>query len=102
MRRARVDRNQKEIVAALRKGGATVHCLHAVGGGCPDLVVGWKGVNYLMEVKDGEKPMSQRKLTPDQVKWHDQWKGQKCVVKSVDEALYIVYGKDTSLNTNPL
>ena len=95
-RAARVDDNQKEIVAALRKEGATVECLHAVGKGCPDLLVGFNGVNILMEVKDGKKSISQRKLTDDQVKWHDEWKGQKIVAKSVAEALYIIHEKYNS------
>lgn len=35
-RKARVDANQSEVVAALRAVGATVQHLHMVGGGCPD------------------------------------------------------------------
>ena len=42
-RAARVDRNQAEIVVALRAGGASVQPLHAVGKGVPDLLVGWRG-----------------------------------------------------------
>ena len=41
----------------------------------------------MIEVKDGDKPPSARKLTPDQVTWHEAWRGQVCVVKSVEEAL---------------
>ncbi len=52
-RAANVDRNQPEIVAALRAAGATVEYLHAVGGGCPDLLVGYRGANYVLEVKEG-------------------------------------------------
>jgi hypothetical protein len=79
-RAARVDRNQKEIVEHLRKRGATVQPLHTVGRGCPDLLVGYGGQNYLVEVKDGEKSPSQRKLTPDEDAWHWMWKGQVEVV----------------------
>lgn len=89
-RAARVDKNQAEIVAALRKAGATVQPLHAVGDGCPDLAVGYRGVNYMVEVKDGAKPPSARKLTSDQVSWHDAWRGQVCVVKDVTEALALL------------
>lgn len=83
----KVDRNQPEIVKALRDYGATVECLHAVGKGCPDLLVGYRGINILIEVKDGEKVLSARKLTLDQEHWHNRWKGQKVVAKNVDEAL---------------
>ena len=94
MRRARVDANQKEIVAALREAGATVEHLHAVGKGCPDLLIGYKGFNYLFEVKDGNKTASQRRLTPDQVKWHDKWNGQKTIIKSVASALSFIHEID--------
>lgn len=79
-RAARVDRNQKEIVEYLRKRGATVQPLHTVGRGCPDLLVGHGGKNYLLEVKDGEKPKSAQKLTPDEDAWHFMWLGQVAVV----------------------
>lgn len=47
-RRARVDDNQAEIVKVLRQLGATVRPTHTVGDGFPDLVVGWRGKNYLV------------------------------------------------------
>ena len=86
-RAARVDRNQEEIVKALRAVGASVQSLAAIGNGCPDLLVGYQKKNILMEVKDGKKPPSQRTLTPDQEKWHDAWSGAKVyVVDSVQAA----------------
>ena len=86
-RRARVDDNQKEIVKALRSVGATVMHLHGVHGGAPDILCGYKGVNYCLELKDGEKPPSKRKLTSDQEIWHTFWAGQAAVVKNEQEAL---------------
>jgi Holliday junction resolvase len=84
----RTDSNQTEIVEALRKAGATVQSLAAVGAGVPDLLVGWRGMNFLLEVKDGALPPSERRLTPEQVKWHDAWIGRPVfVVKSAQEAL---------------
>lgn len=84
---AKVDANQREIVSALRSVGATVQPLHAVGQGCPDLLVGFRGLSYAIEVKDGAKPPSARKLTPAQEEWHGGWKGHVAVVSSVAEAL---------------
>ena len=89
-RAAKVDDNQKEIVTALRKVGASVQHLHAVGQGCPDLLVCFRNVLFLMEVKDGNKPPSKRKLTPDQVKWHQAWCGDVYVVCSVKEAMQVL------------
>lgn len=89
-RAAKIDANQNEIVTALRQIGCDVCLLSAVGKGCPDLAIGYRGKNYFLEVKDGAKPPSERKLTPDQVEWHSQWRGQVAVVNNVDEAIKVV------------
>ena len=87
MRAARSDDNQPAVVSALRGVGATVEHLHRVGGGCPDLLVGYRGVNYLLEVKDGGKPPSAQKLTPFQELWHQDWRGHVVIVNSPAAAL---------------
>ncbi len=89
MRRApKLDRTQPEIVAALRSVGASVQSLAAVGGGVPDLLVGWRGDMWLIECKDGSLPPSGRALTPAQVAWHQAWRGRPVwVISSADEAL---------------
>ena len=102
MRRAsKVDENQREIVAALRGVGASVAPLHAVGKGVPDLLVGYRGVNLLLEVKDGDKAPSDRRLTPQQIEWHESWRGQKCVVLSADDALVAIGCRSRSLDQEP-
>lgn len=90
-RAARVDPNQGAIVTALRSVGATVQPLHTVGDGCPDLVVGWRGANFLLEVKEqpGVKGGSSKKgqrLNEDQERWHREWRGQRAVVRTIDDA----------------
>jgi len=84
-RAARVDANQSEIVRALRRAGASVQHLHDVGKGCPDLLVGWRGRNFLLEVKT---PTGS--LTQDQDDWMQGWQGQAAVVCSVSEALALL------------
>lgn len=86
-RAARVDSNQKEIVAALRKAGASVAHTHTIGKGFPDIVVGHRGLNLMVEIKDGSLPPSGRKLTKDEYEFHEVWKGQVCIVESIDDAL---------------
>lgn len=86
----RVDVNQNEIVKALMQIGCTVADTSTAGGGFPDLVVGYRGVNYLLEVKDGNKKPSEQKLTPAQVRFHEKWKGQIGVINSVKGALDLV------------
>jgi hypothetical protein len=87
---AKVDDNHAEIVAALRGIGAyVVDCAH-VGGGYPDLTVGWRGKWELIEVKDGAKPPSRRKLTADQQVLHAEAARVGCrvhVVTDVTQAL---------------
>ena len=91
-RAAKIDANQTEIVKALRKFGASVQSLASTGKGCPDLLVGFRGVNWLLEIKDGRKVRSARKLTEDQVVWHQTWRGKVYIVESVDQALNLLNG----------
>lgn len=90
-RAARIDANQEQVVSALRAAGATVQSLAGVGVGVPDLLVGYQGKTLLLEVKDGKKPPSERRLTEDQVKWHGAWRGGPlAVVDGVDAALRVL------------
>jgi len=68
--RAKVDANQADIVEALRAAGCFVQSLAGVGKGNPDLLVGSEGKWFLLEVKDGSKSPSGRKLTDDEISWH--------------------------------
>lgn len=89
MRAARIDSNQNDIVAALRAIGCSVAITSAVGKGFPDLVVSRAGKNYLIEIKDPSKPKADRQLTPAQVKFHGEWRGQIAVAETIDEAIKI-------------
>ncbi len=86
MRRRRIihrsDPNQAEIVAALREVGATVDVI----GEPVDLLVGWRGVNLLMEVKKDAKA----KLQPSQVAFFSEWRGRVHRVNSVADALSLL------------
>lgn len=89
-RAAKIDDNQRDIVSALRQAGCSVQSLAGVGKGCPDLVVGFRDRNFLIEIKDGSKSPSKRKLTQDEQNFHSMWKGHLAVVENVDEALRAV------------
>ena len=89
-RAARTDRNHKEIVKGLRQTGCTVLDLSAVGNGCPDIMVGRAGYNWLFEIKDGEKPKSARQLTMMEKAFFANWRGNVQVVNSLDEAIKAV------------
>jgi Holliday junction resolvase len=89
---ARLDQNHPEIVDSLRRVGFSVQSLATVGCGCPDIIVGTGGQNYLFEIKDGDKVPSKRKLTPDEMGWHAAWKGQVHTVMSVQDCLDVITG----------
>ena len=81
---ARVDRNQKDIIDALEKIGASVEAIRSLHGGCPDLLVGFQGRNYLIEVKVPKEG----RLSEIQKVWRDDWSGGKpFVIKSVEDVI---------------
>jgi len=47
----------------------------------------YSGANMLVEIKDGEKPPSKRKLTSDEKEWHEKWEGQVTIWESASDAL---------------
>src|SRR5687768_5599440 len=59
----RIDQNQKDIIEVFRNKGAGVHVMHTVKSGFPDLVVCYRGVILLVEVKtpNGTFTASQQK-----------------------------------------
>lgn len=70
----RTDRNHAEVMRDLRRLGYRVEDLSQLGGGVPDLLIGTQCRRLaLVEVKDGRKPPSERKLTSSQVQWHLTW-----------------------------
>ena len=84
----RTDANQTECVRVARQLGASVFDASALGGGFPDLIIGFRNVTHLVEVKDGKKTPSRRKLTPDQERFHREWNGEPVmVVLSPDDLL---------------
>lgn len=86
----RTDANQREVVETFRSMGASVLILSEVGKGCPDLAIGIFGKNFLVEVKDGKKPLSAQKLTEKEQDFFNSWQGQVCIIRSVDEAISFV------------
>ena len=90
-RAAKVDANHQAIVACFKACGARVLSLAGLGDGVPDLLVEKGGRLILVEVKDGAKPPSARKLTPDQEKWHAEWSGAPVyVVEDIEQAVGVL------------
>ena len=88
--KAKVDANQTMIVNTLRTCGCEVESLAAVGNGVADLLVYHRATRqvFLIEVKDGEKVPSARRLTPDQLEWHTRW--PVSIVENIEQAIAVV------------
>jgi hypothetical protein len=89
-RAARVDANHKDIADAFRKMGCSFLSLAPLGKGAPDAAIGYGGLTVLVEIKDGAKPKSAQKLTPDQKAFWDTWKGGVRLVNGMDAAIETV------------
>ncbi len=88
-RAARRDSNESDIVKAMREAGAYVKVINDEG--LFDLLVSYRGETLLIEVKDGAKPPSARRLTEAEQKFHDEWPGADLyIVNSVEEAVALL------------
>lgn len=82
----KTDANQKDIMDKLRLiPHLSVFSTHIIGKGFPDIIIGYKGKNYMVEIKDGAKWKSQQKLTTDELLFHMKWKGQICTCNSFEQ-----------------
>lgn len=85
-RDARKDANHTEIVAAFRKLQWYVFDVSQLKN-CCDLMCSKNGFTAAVEVKDGDKPPSQRKLTKGEQEFKDNWKGEWRLIESVDDVI---------------
>lgn len=68
---------------AFRRLGCSVVNLNQVGSGCPDVAVALHGITVMVEIKSEDG-----KLTPEQVRFHREWKGlirEARLIKHVEE-----------------
>jgi Holliday junction resolvase len=86
MRNARVDKNQKEIVKALRDKGAIVKHVYQLKK-LFDIIVYYEGNTYSVEIKEGKKS----KLTPGELECKQD-------LESVNVKYWVVYSIKEALN----
>jgi Holliday junction resolvase len=89
-RAAKVDANHAEIRDGMRKAGFAVFDCAGLGRGLPDLIAVKAGRVVFIEVKDGSKVPSARKLTEAQQKVHAAFTANGYpiqVITSVEEAV---------------
>ncbi len=81
--RQKLDDNHKAIVAALTYSGALVADLSNAGGGVPDLLCGYRGMIFCVEVKSPKGSLSAK-----QKEFFAQWSEYPAlVIRTVDEAM---------------
>lgn len=87
----RTDANHKQLINQIRQVPfISVFSTHELGKGFPDIVVGYRGINYLFEIKDENKTASQKKLTDAEVKFHRGWMGQVHIVENIKDVYKII------------
>ena len=92
MRAQRLDGNHKRLREAFEGlGGSWQNIAPSQGGGQPDALLGWRGRNKLVEVKDPAASNTARKLRPNQVAWHAAWQGEKPVKVDTLEAILALF-----------
>jgi hypothetical protein len=86
--RARLDSNHVQVADAFRRLGWHVISTARMGRGFPDLLVARHGVMKLIEIKDGAKVPSARKLTEDEEVFHRHMRRYGCpviVIETIDQ-----------------
>lgn len=93
---AKIDINQPEIVEALRQVGASVKSVAQLKN-CFDILVGFRGVTYIMEIKNPERMTKAQRylpslaLTDGEYKFMNEWRGSTYhIVTSKEQALEII------------
>lgn len=72
---AKLDANHNEVREHLEKNGYTCFSTAQLGHDFPDLIVARDKFTGLVEVKDGSKPPSRRKVSHGQESFRKTWPG---------------------------
>jgi hypothetical protein len=86
----KVDANQPDIVQTFRAMGCEVWITSEMGRGAPDLVIRKGSEVRLIEVKDGSKAPSARKLTKDEEEFQNKWEPVYAVIETQEQAHQLV------------
>lgn len=89
MRANRIDANQPEIVAHFREWDCSVLVISDLKN-CCDIIVAKHGRTIAVEIKDGAKVKSARKLTDGEEAFKASWKGCWRLCESIKDADKII------------
>ena len=87
---ARVDANQRKLVKYWRELGGSWQSTHQLPGAL-DGIAGMFGLDCRVEIKDGDKVPSARKLTKAEKAVFDGWKGRRPVVWQNEKDVFALY-----------
>ena len=91
--RRRVDANQAELVKFIRSMGASFQHTHSIPGAL-DGIIGYRGIDQRVEIKDPDQPPNKRELTEGERETFEEWRGRKPVVietsEDVTELLFLM------------
>jgi hypothetical protein len=85
-RAARVDANQGEIVETFKRMGWAVLNISQLKN-CCDLMISKNGRTVAVEVKDGSKVASARKLSKGEADFKLVWDGEYALIESIEDAM---------------
>jgi len=88
--KSKKDLNQNTLQKQIQWLGHTVHATHMVKDGFPDLVTGYAGLNFLVEIKNPNQSKSGRELTLMEQHFHDSWRGSIMIVETLDQYIHAV------------
>lgn len=94
-RAARTDANQTAIVKTFRGLGWYVLIISQLKN-CCDLIVSCKGRVVAVEIKDGNKPESSRRLSEGEEKFKEEWQGEYALIESIDDVLRLHYAEKSN------
>lgn len=83
---ARKDANHNEIADTFRRLGWSVLDIYQLPG-TADILVARRGVTIMVEIKDGSKPPSKRRLTESEREFAETWEGMHVVVETEDDVI---------------
>ena len=91
----RVDSNHTEVISAFRKLGCSVLPIHTLKN-CGDAIVAKNMRTAIIEIKDGKKPPSQRKLTKGESEFAKKWLGLYVVIMDLEDVINLVRALEKS------
>jgi hypothetical protein len=84
-RASRKDSNHTEIVNHFKLNGFSVHDVKILKN-CCDIYISKGGMTVAIEIKDGSKCPSQRKLSEGEIKFKEYWQGEYRLIESIHDA----------------